>query len=135
MQIKEALNDLTYDPSKVDAYLTVDGELISPKEVEDIFKSNGNESSNLLETDEDEWGEQYASGRVYAPRLPLENLKVYSIDELSKIYGCFCKEILDRKTYRIGLVSRTFSGMSCEYGRFQDRCSDGSTGDRIVECC
>jgi PBSX family phage portal protein len=65
------------DDSVVSGYLLSDGEVVSSSYFEKARKSKSNES-NALDTDEDQFGEAYASGLVYKPTLVFKNLKSFS---------------------------------------------------------
>lgn len=61
---------------QVSAVLLSDGSLVDIKK----YRRTKETYSNVIDTDEDDWGEMYSSGRVYRPTLNLKNLKMFSLE-------------------------------------------------------
>lgn len=72
-------NEIQTEPTEsLAAYLLSDGSIV------DVNKSASSKerSSNVMDTDEDDFGEMYSSGRVYRPTLRLTNLKTFSMENI-----------------------------------------------------
>jgi len=61
----------------VAGFVSGDGDFIEVTKISEDDKT-ARSTSNLMQDDEDEFGEQYQSGRVYAPKYPLKTLKDFS---------------------------------------------------------
>lgn len=65
------------------AFVLGDGEVV---DIEKVIPPTGSKSKkkkdNTIDIDEDDFGEQYSSGRVYRPTFNLNNLKQFSLDNL-----------------------------------------------------
>lgn len=70
--------DTSYEPDQISAYLMSDGSLV---DIEKARKAK-EQKTNTIDTDEDDFGEMYASGRVYRPTLNLKNLKAFSMENI-----------------------------------------------------
>lgn len=71
------------ETEQVSAYVLSNGEIVDVAKAKvSSSKSKSKKVSNAIDIDEDDWGEHYASGRVYRPPLLLRNLKQFSIDNL-----------------------------------------------------
>lgn len=81
---KDNLDNLEIENEQVSAFLLDNGEIVDFQKAQQKSKGKNNkkQNTNTMDTDEDDWGEQYASGRVYRPTLNLVNLKQFSLENL-----------------------------------------------------
>lgn len=66
---------------QISAFILNTGDIVDVKKSQ-ISSGNTKGSDNTIDLDEDEFGEQYAAGRVYKPTLAFSNMKQFSIDNL-----------------------------------------------------
>lgn len=82
MNIGETTSMDIIDNEKVSAFVLSNGDVVDVNKANFSSKSKKNKKDNTIDTDEDDFGEQYAAGRVYRPTLNFANMKQFSIDTL-----------------------------------------------------
>lgn len=86
------------ESGEVAAYIMDDDQIIDSSSIvaKTSFKpkKKSKTASNSIDLDEDEFGEQYQSGRVYRPTLNLTNLKEFSIDNTYQL-RCINQKAID----------------------------------------
>lgn len=78
LELIKTSEDTSYASEEVSAFIMSDGSLV---DIEKARKAK-EQKTNTIDTDEDDFGEMYASGRVYRPTLRFQNLKGFSMENI-----------------------------------------------------
>jgi len=112
---EEVLNKTPID-EVVSAYVFSDGSIVDVNKARlDSAKSKRDKKkqSNSIDVDEDDFGEQYASGRVYRPTLNFTNMKQFSLENLYHA-RCIKQIALDSTTSGWDIITVDAKGQKVE---------------------